>query len=133
MSYYTGQLLECAEQQKAGSFWKGYNLMFNYAFSGRYTQDVGRLLRNDVGLNYSDLLTCANDANSGANRHKLRSAESGVTGTPAVMVRYNDGRSAVRSATTVMTYNPGGAPYSVLATVAMPHRRGSKPRLAGTL
>src|SRR5664279_3480443 len=62
LSFYTGQLLECAENQKAGSFWKGYNLMFTYAFSGRYNQDVGRLLASDEGLNYGDLLSCQANA-----------------------------------------------------------------------
>ncbi|MBI1259825.1 MAG: thioredoxin domain-containing protein [Chloroflexi bacterium] len=114
-SEYTGKLLECAEDQKAGNFWKGYNLMFNYAFSGRYTQDVGRLLANDEGLNYSDLLTCTSTATQ-VTTDVAFGQNSGVTGTPAVMVRYGDG-SAQFVSYNGKTYNSGGVPYSVLAAI----------------
>jgi len=111
VSYFTGQLLECAEQQKAGSFWQGYKLMFDYAASGRYTQDVGRLYAQDLGLNYSDMLTCTNDANQ-VQTDITFGQQSGVTGTPAVRVRYNDG-----SPQPIPGYESGGPPYSVIATV----------------
>jgi len=115
LSEYTGQLLECAENQKAGNFWKGYNLMFNYAFSGRYTQDVGRLLATDEGLNYSDLLSCASTATQVKTDVSFGS-NSGVTGTPAVMVRYGDG-TAQFVTYNGKTYNQGGVPYNVLAAI----------------
>jgi protein-disulfide isomerase len=115
LSYYTGQLLECAENQKAGSFWKGYNLMFNYATSGRYTQDVGRLLANDEGLNYSELLTCTSNAQQVQTDVNF-GTQSGVTGTPATMVRYNDGPAQFISYNG-RTYNQGGAPYAVLSAI----------------
>ena len=117
LSQYTGQLLDCAEQQKAGSFWKGYNLMFNYAFSGRYTQDVGRLLANDEGLNYADMLSCVQDGKATQTQTDISfGSNSGVTGTPAVMVRYNNGPAQFISYSG-QTYNQGGVPYSVLAAV----------------
>ena len=115
LSQYTGQLLECAEEQKAGNFWKGYNLMFDYAFSGRYTQDVGRLLANDENLDYSTLLSCAADATQVQTDVNL-GQQLGVTGTPAVMVRYGDG-SPQFITYDGQTYNQGGVPYSVLAAV----------------
>ena len=115
LSFYTGQLLECAEDQKAGNFWKGYNLMFDYAFSGRYTQDVGRLLANDEGLDYSKLLSCAQNAQQVQTDINF-GTQSGVTGTPAVMVRYGNG-SAAFITYNGQTYNQGGVPYSVLAAV----------------
>ncbi len=115
LSVYTGQLLECAEEQKAGSFWQGYKLMFDYAFSGRYTQDVGRLYATDLGINYSQLLTCSSDANRTYQVQKdvTFGDNNGVTGTPAVLIRYNDGAPQV-----VPGYDRGGPPYSVLATLA---------------
>jgi protein-disulfide isomerase len=117
LSQYTGELLDCAEQQKAGSFWQGYNLMFNYAFSGRYTQDVGQLLAKDEGLNYSDLLTCVQDGKGTQPTTDVTfGSNNGVTGTPAVMIRYNDGPAQFISYNG-QTYNSGGVPYSVLAAV----------------
>ncbi len=117
-SYYTGQLLYCAEQQKPGSYWKGYNLMFDYAFSGRYTQDVGRLLANDEGLDYTALLSCVNDTSQTfqVQTDINMAQQSGVSGTPAVMVRYNDGPAQFINYNG-QTYNQGGVPYSVLAAV----------------
>ncbi len=115
LSYYTGQLVECAENQKAGSFWKSYNLMFGYAMSGRYTQDVGRVLANDLGLNYSDLLSCSNSATQVQTDINF-GTQSGITGTPATMIRYNDGAAQFISYNG-RTYNQGGAPYAVLAAV----------------
>lgn len=115
LSYYTGQLLECAENQKAGAFWKGYDLMYAYATSGRYTQDVGRLMANDLGLNYSALLTCAADAQQVQTDVNF-SSQMGVTGTPATLVRYNDG-----PAQTIIyqgiPYGPGAAPFDVLSAI----------------
>ncbi|HVU11522.1 MAG TPA: thioredoxin domain-containing protein [Phototrophicaceae bacterium] len=115
LTYYTGQLLECAEDQKAGNFWKGYNLMFDYAFSGRYTQDVGRLLANDEGLDYSKLLSCASTATQVQTDINL-GQQLGVTGTPAVMVRYGDGTPQFITYSG-QTYNSGGTPYAVLSAV----------------
>jgi len=115
LSFYTGQLLECAEDQKAGSFWKGYNLMFTYAFSGRYNQDVGRLLASDEGLNYGDLLSCQASAPQVQTDINF-GQQNGVTGTPAVMVRYNDGAPQFISFNG-QTYSQGGAPYSVLSAI----------------
>lgn len=115
LSVYTGQLLQCAEEQKAGSFWKGYNLMFTYAFSGRYTQDVGRLLASDEGLNYSELLSCADTATQ-VQADVSFGQQAGITGTPAVMVRYNDGAAQFVNFSG-RTYSTGGPPYEVLATI----------------
>ena len=115
LSFYTGQLLECAEDQKAGNFWKGYNLMFNYAFSGRYTQDVGRLLATDEGLDYSKLLSCAANATQVQTDINF-GTQSGVTGTPAVMVRYSDGQAQFITYNG-QTYNQGGVSYGVLSAV----------------
>jgi protein-disulfide isomerase len=110
---YTGKLLECAENQKPGAFWDGYQLMFNYAFSGLYNNDIGRRFATDLGLNYSDLLSCT----EGAEQVQIDSnfaSQMGVTGTPAVLVRYNDGPGTFVSYGG-RTWSSGGPPYSVLA------------------
>ena len=115
LSRTTGQYLECAEEQQPGAFWKGYNLMFNYAFSGRYTPEVGRLLASDLGLNYSEMLSCADTATQVTTDMNFGD-QAGVTGTPAILVRYGDG-SAQFVSYNGRTYNQGGVPYNVLAAL----------------
>ncbi len=115
LSQITGQYLDCAEQQKPGSFWKGYNLMFNYAFSGRYTNEVGRLLATDEGLNYSELLSCASTSTQ-VQTDIAFGTNNGVSGTPAILVRYGDQAPQFVSYGG-RTYNQGGVPYSVLAAI----------------
>jgi protein-disulfide isomerase len=115
-SFYVGQLLECAEEQRAGGFWDGYNLMFNYAYSGRYNNDVGRLFATDAGLNYSQLLTCAGNASQVQSDINF-GQQSGITGTPAVLVRYDDGPGQFVTYNG-RTYSSGGPPYSVMAAIA---------------
>ena len=112
---YTGKLLECAENQKPGAFWDGYNLMFGYAFSGRYSSDIGRQFASDLDLNYSDLLSCTESAEQVQTDINL-GTQSGVSGTPAVLVRYNDGPGQFVSYGG-RTYSSGGPPYSVLAEI----------------
>jgi protein-disulfide isomerase len=115
LSQQTGQYLECAEQQQPGAFWKGYNLMFGYAFSGRYTNEVGRLLASDLGINYSEMLSCASTATQVQTDIAFGSS-AGVTGTPAVLVRYGDNPAEFVSYNG-RTYNQGGVPYTVLAAI----------------
>jgi protein-disulfide isomerase len=115
LSQQTGQYLECAERQQPGAFWKGYNLMFDYAFGGRYTNEVGRLLASDLGINYSEMLSCASSATQVQTDIAFGSS-AGVTGTPAVLVRYGDNPAEFVSYNG-RTYNQGGVPYTVLAAI----------------
>lgn len=113
LSLFAGQLLECADQQRPGAFWEGHDKMYQYATSGRYTQEVGRTLANDLNLNYSRLLTCTNSATQAQTDINLGN-NSGVSGTPAVMMRINNGPAQWITLGTT-TYNRGGVPYSVLS------------------
>ncbi|MFQ3565501.1 MAG: thioredoxin domain-containing protein [Aggregatilineales bacterium] len=115
LSVFTGKVAECADQQQPGSFWRAYDLLYELAQTGRYTEDVGRTVAQELGLNYSQLLTCTNtaeqvniDTNFGRNR--------GVTGTPAIMIRYNNGE-ATWIVHNGVTYNRGGVPFNILAAV----------------
>lgn len=115
LTVYAGYLLECAEVYQAGAFWQGYQLMIGYAENRQYNQDVGRVLADDLGLSYRDLLECAQGANQ-VNVDVSFGVENGVTGTPAVMVRYQDGDAQfIEFGGTV--YNRGAVPYEILAAV----------------
>lgn len=121
-SVYTGKLLECADEQRVGAFWEGYKLMFQYATSGRYNTDVGRLFATDANLNYSQLLDCSGSATQ-VNTDIAFGQNNGVTGTPAVMVRYGDGAAQFISFGGV-TYDRGNVPYNVLASVVEAANQG---------
>ncbi len=103
LTVYAGQIADCAEEQRPGAFWDLQPTLYELATTNRYTEDLGREVANRLGLDYSELLSCSSnsdrvttDVNFGRN--------GGVQGTPAVMVRYDDG------AATFITYN--GTTYS---------------------
>ncbi|MBK8025687.1 MAG: thioredoxin domain-containing protein [Chloroflexi bacterium] len=115
LSEFTGQLLVCADELRPGAFWEGKDLMYTYATTGRYNGDVGRLLAQDLGLSYSDLLECSSGVNQVSVDLNL-AQNMGVTGTPATMVRYADGAPQWISFGGT-TYDRGGAPINVLTAV----------------
>ncbi|MCK6577102.1 MAG: DsbA family protein [Anaerolineae bacterium] len=115
LSVFTGQLLVCADQISPGAFWTGKDLMYTYATTGRYNRDVGRLLAQDLGISYSDMLACSSDIDQVSIDLALAS-NMGVTGTPATMVRYGDGAPQWISFGGV-TYDRGGAPINVLTSI----------------
>jgi hypothetical protein len=77
---------------------------------------MGRDLAQRLGISsYSDLLTCTQEANQ-VNVDVNFGRNAGVQGTPAVMVRYDDGEAQwITFGGT--TYNRANVPYSVLAQV----------------
>lgn len=115
LSVFTGQIAECAEELKPGSFWDVYALMFEYAMTGRYTQEIGRRVADQLGIDYSQLLDCTSSADQVTIDVNVgRSA--GVQGTPAVMIRYGDGPLNWIQYNGV-TYDRGGVSLEVLAGV----------------
>ncbi len=115
VSVFTGKLLECADTLEPGAFWRGKDLMYVYATTGRYNAQIGRQFAQDMGLNYSDLLTCT--ANAQQVTVDLNLANNvGISGTPATMVRYGD--SAPTWITVgATTWDRGGAPLTAIRTV----------------
>jgi protein-disulfide isomerase len=112
VTYYLGQVLECAEEQRAGTFWDGYELLYEYAATNRYNEKAGRLLANQFDLNYAKMQRCTANAQQVMNDIVL--AESlGVTGTPGIRVRYDDGE-AVPVTMDGVELTRGGVAFEVL-------------------
>lgn len=89
---FAGQLLDCAEQLQPGSFWRGYDLMWDYINRGIYfSNDLGSTFARDIGVSYSELLNCTSESTRVTTDVAL-GQNLGVTGTPALAVRYNDGQ-----------------------------------------
>ncbi|MDZ4768339.1 MAG: thioredoxin domain-containing protein [Chloroflexota bacterium] len=116
VSLFTGKLLECAEELSPGSFWRGKDLMYTYATSGRYNADIGRQFAQDIGVSYSDMLECSANAQQVTIDANLANTLS-VQGTPAVMVRYDDSSTPVFVTVGTTTYDRGGAPFTALASM----------------
>lgn len=115
LTVFAGQLAECAEEIQPGAFWKAYELFYRFAETGRYSQDMGRLLAQELGLEYGKLLECSSSANQVTTDTNFGRA-SGITGTPAVMIRYGDSAPSWVSIGG-QQYNRGSVPYSALQAV----------------
>ena len=112
-TYYAGQLVECANHQRLGDYWRAYDLLYSYAENGTYDQNMGQLLASDLHIKYDKLLHCAQSAKQVQTDINLAES-SGVTGTPGVMVRYADGDPQFITLDG-RTFNAGGPPFVVLA------------------
>lgn len=94
LSFFAGQVAECADDQRPGAFWEAHELMYRLATSGRYTEDIGRLVASELNLDFGTLLTCSSDATQVTDDVAFGRARE-VSGTPAIRVRYNDGDAQV--------------------------------------
>jgi len=115
LTLLAGQFAECAEMAQPGAFWQSYTLLYGYAEEGSYNNELGRALAQDLGLSYSDLLTCSADATQ-VQTDVGFGRESGVAGTPAIMVRYGEGEAEFITIFE-QTYDRGAVPLDVLETV----------------
>ncbi|MDX2160504.1 MAG: thioredoxin domain-containing protein [bacterium] len=113
---FAGQVAECVDEAQPGAFWQMYDRYFELSRTGRYFTDDGiRSAVQSVGLNYSEILACSRDATQVTTDINFGTANQ-VSGTPAVMVRYNNG-DAEWIASGGTTFNRGAVPFSVLAAV----------------
>ena len=80
---------ECSEVLRANSFWNAHDVLFDIASSERFSNTSVRTFAERMNLDYSDLLTCMEDADQVEYDTALGS-QLGATGTPSVFVRYGD-------------------------------------------
>ncbi len=127
-TYRVGQLLECAEEQKAGTFWQSYEVMYANANVGSYKVDIGKLLAKRFDLDYDDLIDCANNDATQIDKDIAYGEMLGVGGTPAVLV--SEGNEAPHFITAGgRVYNAGGVPFEVLAAVIEDANGGARQTL----
>ena len=111
---FAGGIAECADEVQPGAFWTAYSRFNALSLEGRY-QDAPRILSNELGLSYSDLLTCQQESTLVSAGVSLGQSLQ-VSGTPAVRVRFGD--SAPTFITYAgQTYDRGGVPIDVLRAV----------------
>jgi protein-disulfide isomerase len=112
---YTAQLAECAAEQQDGGFWPAHGILFELGSRARFSETTARTLAERMNLNYTDLLTCAGDANQFQTDVQLGSNYQ-VQSTPTIMVRLGTAQPQFISINGG-TYNRGPVPYDVLAGV----------------
>ena len=61
-SYFVDQFAECAEEQRAGTFWQAYDVLYGYATSGEYDLNAGKRLATRFELDYDKMVACADGA-----------------------------------------------------------------------
>jgi len=115
LTVYAGQIADCAEEQRPGAFWELQPILYELATTGRYTEDLGREVANRLGLDYSQLLSCSSSSTRVTDDVTF-GRNGGVQGTPAVMVRNNDGEATFITYNGT-TYNRSEVPLSVLVGV----------------
>lgn len=115
MTLFFGGVAACMDEQKPGAFFDAGELFSHKAAQGNYGQNTGREVANEIGVNYEKALVCSND-NTQVQTDVALGSTLGVSGTPAVAIRYQDG---VLKWITYdgQTYDRGGIPYNVLAAV----------------
>lgn len=110
---FAAQLAECAAEQTDNGFWRAHDELYNIASSRSFNESSGRTVAERLGLNYADLLQCTRNAEQVYTDTEV-GRRAGVTGTPAVRVRYGDGNIQIISG-----FERGGPPIEVLRGVVI--------------
>ncbi len=114
-SYFVDQFAECAEEQRAGTFWQAYDMLYQLATSGEYDLNAGKRMSSRFELDYDQMVACVDGAKQVGTDIQF-GQDQGVTGTPAVMVRYADGAPQFITLGD-RVYSAGGVPFEVLTQV----------------
>jgi protein-disulfide isomerase len=113
---YAAQLAECASEQVDGGFFAAHDVLFEIGRArGRFNDQTAHTVADRVGLNYSELLNCAQDADQFQFDQNM-GINLGVQSTPTIMVRYGNGDPQFITVGS-QTYNRGPVPANVLEAV----------------
>ncbi len=99
-------LVECAAELQPDSFWKAQHVMFQIASQG-WSQTSPQAFATQLDLDYDALLDCTIEAEQWRIDAQV-AASAGVTGTPAVRIRLEDGELRTLSGSS------GGVPFDVI-------------------
>lgn len=106
-SNFAARLAECANEMTDNGFWVAHDVLFDLASSG-VRDEIGRELASRLDLSFAELMECQQDATQYETDAAL-ATRVGVSGTPAVRVRYGDSTPQ-----TIQGYERGGAPIEAL-------------------
>jgi protein-disulfide isomerase len=112
---FAGRIAECIADAQPGSYWQVHDTFYQLAMSGQYSDQMGRIVAERMGLDYSQILDCAGRADQ-VDTDTALGRRLGVSGTPAVMVRYGNSEPTFVSVGGA-TYDRGSVPFEALAQV----------------
>lgn len=112
---YAATVAECAGVLHPGGFWLASEDLYALAMAGRYNDTLGRLVADDLGIDYLSMLGCMWRARQIYADYQL-GVNLGVNGTPAVVVRYGDA-DPVFIEYDGTKYDQGGPAFEVLSAV----------------
>lgn len=113
MTVFAAQAAECADEQRPGAFWQAHDLLYEYALSGTYDRTIPEQLADDLALDEDAILLCMQTADQVVKDINF-GREIGVSGTPAVLIRYAGGLPQFIELDGV-TYRQGGPDFGVLS------------------
>jgi protein-disulfide isomerase len=90
-SRIAASLAECSEILEPGSFWYAYDELFRLASAERFNNNSPRRFAETMGLSYAELLDCSSEQANQWQVDQQLAQQSGVTGTPTILVRYGNG------------------------------------------
>ncbi|GIL12171.1 MAG: hypothetical protein BroJett038_08910 [Chloroflexota bacterium] len=115
LTYFMGQIAVCLDNQREGAFWDAKDRFYQMASTGRYDGNSGRVVAQELGLDYNQALACAQSQKQ-VDTDIALGQRAGVTGTPAVMIRTSSGDLGWIEFGG-QRWDRGGVPYEVLAAV----------------
>lgn len=110
---FLGAIAVCLDDQRPGVFWEVKDRLYQMASTGRYDGNTGRSIAQSLGLDYSAALACAQSQKQIQTDIAL-GERVGVQGTPAVLIRLDDG-DLEWIQLGGQRFDRGGAPYEVIA------------------
>ncbi|NWG15968.1 MAG: DsbA family protein [Chloroflexi bacterium] len=115
LTYFMGRIAVCLNDQRDGAFWEAKDRFYQMAAIGRYDGNSGRAVAQELGLDYNQALACA-QSQTQVDTDIALGQQEGVSGTPAVLIRANDGDLGWIEIGG-QKWDRGGVPYEVLIAV----------------
>ena len=89
-SPFTARMVECADILQPGSFWNAHDVMYDLT-TNQFTSFSLYTFAARVGLDFDEMVTCAQESANQVETDTELAQTMEITGTPSVMVRYDDG------------------------------------------
>lgn len=87
---YAGQMAECADELRPGSFWEAYEVLYDMASRNAFGNNASSVFAERMGLEVGELIACTRDSDQ-VDIDSRYARSLGVSSTPTVLVKIGDG------------------------------------------